>query len=286
MGVRVEVATTGIDDGLQGLSADYLRPTLPTRTGLRIPSFRPDDVTRYLFLLATRTVSKPTRVRGIRQMLTIGASLTVNNGDAGNKTQVVELPVTDPFVYAPDGNVSWHLVSEPNPRPNMTVPVTGEWVQGSNFAYVSADSPALLFQTAGFSAAQSQYYWQNLNAYAPPTIGSSEWQPLGGLGTFHDIRFPWLAARAWDSLDIPFCVEGERRVSLYASVLQTSGFPSTYTSTPTGTQTASFGQAPDFANTIANVSGATPSAVIFWRVGGAIIFEDYDCGCDDSERGA
>lgn len=292
MGVRVEVATAGIDESLQGLSSSPYGETLPGWTGLRIPSFRQDDTTRYLFLLATRKISKPTRIRGLRQLLTVGFTVTTSSED--DPTVVTyEIPVSTTGFKAPDGNVSWHLVSEPNPDPSISTPTSANWTENVNLRYRQADAPALLFENIEFSAPQTAYYFQNVDAYEAPIIGTSEWQPLGGLGLMQDIRFPWDAAHAWDSLDIPFCVVGERRVSLYASVLQTAGLPFPL-STPVGTASAFFGPEIGFALTADGVNEAknvdvTASATQFWRVAGSIIFEDYDCGCGEphnSMRGA
>lgn len=288
MGVRVEVATSGVDESLQGLTSDPYGAVIPAWTGLRIPSLRPNDQTRYLFLLASRKVTKPTRIRGIRQLLTLGFTITTTEGESPSQVQTFTLPVSSPSFKAPDGNVSWHLVSEPNPDPSISTPVSANWVEGPNLRYRQSDSSALLFENITFEdGVQTAYYATTLATYQAPAIGTSQWQPLGGgLENMHDLRFPWEAARAWDSLDIPFCAVGERRISLYASVLQTAGLPAPV-STPVGTSSPFFGPEIAFALTAAGVnaaavSGVTASAVQFWSVGGAIIFEDYDCGCGNT----
>ena len=285
MGVRVEVSTSGIDEALQGLTSDPYGGALPGTTTLRIPSLRQNDTTRYLFLLCSRVVSAPTRIRGIRQLLNLGFTVTTAaKEDTPALVQTLTLPVTSPGFMAPDGNVSWHLVSEPNPNPNIATPApaTLGCREATNFAYRQAYGPALLFNAATFTA-QTDYYNVNMTAYTPPPIATLEWQPLGGLGNMHDLRFPWDSADAWKSLDIPFCPYGARRVSLYASVLQTAGLP-TPESTPTGTTTPGWPPEYGFAFAAqginaAAVSDITASSVLFWGVGGAIIFEDYDCGC-------
>jgi hypothetical protein len=290
MGVRVEVATSGFDEYLQGYSSDPYGGAIPGTTGLRIPPFRQDDTTRYLFLLCSRVVAKPTRIRGIRQLLTVGFTVSTPKEGAANTVAAYIQPVESPTFRAPDGNVSWHLVNEPNPSPNISTPnqATLGFTEGYNFAYRQSDGPALLTDAGtafGAFAGQTVYYTQNMTAYQPPVIGTSEWQPLGGLGNMHDIRFPWLATRAWDALDIPLCAQSTRRVSLYASVLQTNGLP-TLESTPTGTTTPYWGPELAWAQLAAGIAAAdgdlTVSATQFYSVGGAIVFEDYDCGCGES----
>ena len=269
MGVRVEVATAGIDDAFQGLSTDPYQAPVSQGTGLRIPQLRVDNQTRYVFLLATRTIGKPTRVRGIRQYATLGATLT-NGVEDELTSQPIEFPIVTPNFYLTDGNISWHLVEEPNADP-----IRSEGTNNSTcFSEANARSPALLFlkgSVAWGMGPQPLYYFNGMTAYAPPAIWN-DWQPIGGLGNMHDVRFPWESQRAWTGLDIPICARGERRVSLYASVLQTAGaVPLTGNeSFPAGGR--GYGPEQDFIDAMSVL--ANVSSVFFWKVAGAIIFED------------
>jgi len=190
MGLRVEVFTDGIDEQLQGLTSDPFGASIPSSVGLRIPSFRQDNVTRYLFLLATRKISAPTRIRGIRQLLTLGASI-----ETGSEPPTIfpsqEFTVVSPWFKAPDGNVSWHLVMEPNAVDAVNIPTfsAGAVVPSTNLMFDSADSPALLFQNIAFQepVGQGIYYFQDITAYTPPVKATAEWQPIGGLGCMHHI---------------------------------------------------------------------------------------------------
>jgi hypothetical protein len=281
--VRVEVATAGIDDALQGQSSDPFGTPVGLATGLRIPFFVANPA-RYLFLLCTRVVTKPTRLCGIRQLLTIGAQNTLNIGsDAGSIVQVIEFPVATPNFSFLDGNVSWHLVEEPNIWP-VTSAVTAAGAPGltdsTNFVQGNSDGPALLYQpgTVGWAeAAQPLYYFNAMNAYAPPPVWQ-EWEPIAGLGCFHDVRFPWLTAEAWRSLDTTINTKSARRISLYASVLQTAGgIPVSSASPPL----VGFGPEQGFINAVGKLptGGGGPTSVgpvVFYRVAGAMMFEDID----------
>ena len=276
MGVRVEVSTAGIDDAFQGLSTDpYGEPgaTPPAvGTGLRVPTFRQDDTTRYLFLLATRTISAPTKIRGIRQYATLGAQIT-HTSETGTSIQTIEFPITTPNFYLTDGNISWHLVEEPNAHPVTT----SQTVRGSQdsvcFMQGNSDGPALLYLAGAptWSVPQPQFYFNNMTAYQPPPVWS-EWQPIAGLGNMHDIRFPWVDSEAWNSLDgVMVCAGGgERRISLYASVLQTAGAIGIVSAT----SSQGYGPENDFIAAMASLSNV--SVVQFWKVAGSIMFEDED----------
>lgn len=275
MGVRVECATTGIDDAVQGLSSDPYGSIVNETTGLRIPTFRPDNFTRYLFLLATRVITRSTRVRGLRQYLTLGAQAKGGGGEAPSQTVTVEFPVSTPNFYLQDANVSWHLVEEPNPYPlESSVPLRGS-TDSTNFMQGNSDGPALLYNQGSptWAGAQPLYYFNGMTAYAPPVNQTQEWQPIGGLGNMHDIRFPWSENQAWQSLDVPICARSQRRVSLYASVLQTAG------AVALDSANATLGLPPEqtFINAMADLSFGS---VFLWKVAGAIIFEDYDKDCD------
>jgi len=269
MGVRVEVATAGIDDAFQGLSTDPYQAPVAAGTGLRIPQLRVDNTTRFVFLLATRTIAKPTRIRGIRQLATLGATLTNGVEDAFT-SQAIEFPIVTPNFYLTDGNISWHLVEEPNAHPIIT-----EGVNNSTcFSEANAAAPSLLFlrnSVAWGMGPQPTYYFNGLTAYAPPAIWN-DWQPIAGLGNMHDIRSPWESQNAWRGMDVPICARGERRVSLYATVLQTAGAVPIANNEGFPTGGRGYGPEQDFINAMSVLSDV--SSVFFWKVAGAIIFED------------
>lgn len=283
--LRFEVAASGVDDGLQGLSSDPYQAPVASGPGLRVPAFTNTPTTRFLFLLATRQVQRRTRIRGLGQLLTIGTD--VASGNEGTPPfYPIEWPVTTPSFRFVDGNVSWHLVLEPNTRNVLTQPTTNS----ANFCFCEADGPALLYQTAtygveyvdGITGAPGCYP-VGMEAYTPPTF-TRQWQPLGGLGCFYDLRFPYDAASAWNSLDIDVPVESNVRVSLYATVLQTGGNVEFTNDTNI---TAGAALPPEYEFIYANGTG-WPNGVYYWRVGGRIMFEDelsIDCACE-SPRGA
>ncbi len=274
MGRIVEVSTVGIDEALQGISTDPFGSVYPSSIGLRVPAFVPPQSApplppnRYLFKLASREVGAfgRMRVRGWRQYVTIGVSVP---SDVTVPSQPVELEVATPGFRFPDGNISWHLVREP---PQGDVPQHRPNTDLVNFSFSDSSGPALLYQTATFSAATG-FYMLNLTAYTPPLQRQQTWEPVAGLGNVHDLRTFWRDAHAWESLDA--MVEGPCRVSLYASVLQTNPETRKKPTLPTGF----FGPPPEEAF-IAEMQtvAAEGDGVKYWRVGGALIFEDCESG--------
>ena len=281
---RFELATTGADEGLQGLTSDPF-PTkgTPVWTGLRIPTLVNTPTTRYLFLLDTRPFSaRNGMVLGIAQGLEIGMDLGPQLSLPAGQQRPVSFPVISPtFRFSDGANVSWHLVKEPMNRRVIHRPGTDT----QSFAFQTSDTPALLYQT--FTAANVTptgapvNYPLDLTAYSPP-LYPIDWQGIGGLETLHDIRYPWqLGSTAWHSLEET--VEQGWRVSLYASVLQTN--PATRPGIVLGTGIATNGTAVGLPPEEAFIQAFTFTAVeeptqgpIFWRVYGRILFEDDTVG--------
>ena len=270
-----EFGTTGVDEALQGLTSSPYTPVgNPSYGGLRIPTPRFAATNRYLFCLATFTTNGG-RIRGLRQGLKIGLDTNVG-------TSVVERPLemwvrTADFRFQ-DGNVSWHLVKESAQRLVTKVAPTDT----QSWARLQSQGPALLYDTFTNTnvtpTGAPVIYNLNLTAYTPPRVFVG-WQPVGGLGTFYDIRFPWDNHQAWDSVDIPI---GKGTYSLYASVLQTNPatrvaaiYPAASTP-PTGNSNLEFGEGiPEeafiaaFPPVEAGILG-----VGYWRIFGSIIVED------------
>lgn len=277
MGRRVtEFGTTGVDEALQGLTSSPYPPIgTPSYGGLRIPQPQFSPVNRYLFCLATFS-TEGGRIRGIRQGLKIGI-------DTDSGTSVVERPlemwVQTPDFRFPDGNVSWHLVKESNQR--LVTKVDPRNAQ--SWARLQSDGPALLYDaftnTNLTPTGAPILYNLDLTAYTPPQVATN-WQPVGGLGTFFDVRFPWTNANAWNSVDIPIT---KGRYSLYASVLQTNPVtriaadypvvPASGTSNPN----LNFGTSiPEeaFIAAFPPTEGDDNAGVIYWRIYGSLIVED------------
>lgn len=275
---RFEVSTFGVNDLSQGITTDpFGRSPFPTAAGLRVPSVLPGDTPesrpRYLFLLASRVISKSaTRVRGLRQGLTIGVDASPNSTQKYPLTRLV----TTPYWHFIDGNVSWHLVREPIVRSVSTAPTS----DGASWAYTESNDPAMLYQRGTFSAAaqdprtlQPIIYTNGMLSYVPPA--PKQWQPIAGLGNLKDIRFPW-HGRGGISNDIDEIVEGTCRVSLYASVLQTNPATRLQADYPVpsslypGALTSEEGMLASFPT---GEGGLGPS---YYSIFGAIQFEDID----------
>ena len=262
---RTEVSTSGIDEALQGVSPDPLGLPIPQTTGLRIPpvlsiASLPSTQPRYRFCLATRTIANgSTRLIGIRQGLTLGVDANAG-GEGSPPERVVEMAVVTPTFKFPDGNVSWHLVTESDGRRVVQTPSTN----APGWAYLETDGSAMLYSTFTNTnvdpvTGAPVYYNVGLTAYTPPKTTSS-WNAIAGLGNFHDLRFPWDSSRAWASIDE--IIEGTTRISLYASVLQTN--PATRALlVPPGTR---------------SFPGATPeeSFILDWTTGSGAFCEGAD----------
>lgn len=272
---RYEVATAGVDEGLQGLSSDPFGGRSPVATGLRIPSFVNTPDTRYLVLLASKVIQNTkTRVLGIRQGLEIGLnigpqlSLTVER-------PVTMLVTTPTFRFSDGANVSWHLVKESMDRRTVQRPLT----ETDSWAFQNSDTPAFLYQSFTASSVSSLgapiNYPVNLTGYVPPQY-PLDWQTIAGLKVLHDIRYPWQDDRAWDSIDER--VDGNFRISLYASILQTN--PATRPGIIYGGTIATDGTAnggpPEEDFIYKYTFGGEGPAVgpQFWRIYGSILFED------------
>ena len=281
MGVRrFEIASRGVDEALQGISSDPYGSNPPSSFALRIPpalnlvdgSGNPIPQPRYEFCLATRILQGRTRVRGIRQNLRIGISSSIGG--------VLDYPVLAQqqstgwrFI---DGNVSWHLVKEP-PTTDSTKLVstdTSNWTYGP-----TGKGPAMLYETFTNTnvdpvTGAPLLYFRNMTAYAPPLVSSSRRQDVAGCGNLKSILFPWDNPTAWNSFEE--VVEGNFRVSLYASVLQSNPVTRVQTNLPTTYDLGCVTPEEVFlASYPVPGEGANPtSAPIYWDIGGAILFED------------
>ena len=214
---RVEIASVGIDELLQGIGGDASGAAVST--GLRVPPLASPN--RYLFCLASLTIGSEERVciRGIRQLATIGIGLAPSGS---NPSYLSELAITSPLWRFQDGNISWHLMRIPFRQRSKLKPSNAD-----NFIYRNAfpgSAGALLYESATFPAghvnpAGRPDFYVSMTAYTPPNGGQPYGTPL--LPAIHDMRDPWSLPRSSDALRL--FVDGPCHVALFASVLQTSG---------------------------------------------------------------
>lgn len=281
---RVEVSSSGIDESLQGISSSPFASAFQTSVGLRIPTTALTSSNlannRYLFCLATRTISKPTTIVGIRQLLTIGASLPRDGGEGPPATSPVTMQVVTPDFKFLDGNVSWHLVRESavSSRGNVPPPST----DAPSFRFRESPSSALLYETFTAAAGTTNpitgapiFYPTALTTYTPPSIWFA-WQAIAeDLFSFNDLRYPWDRKSSWN-VAIPIDVGGEaQRISLYASVLQTAATAVTIPNYP-ATLPQSAVLSPEWQFILTNFNLIPSAPTIYWRVGGALVFEDAE----------
>jgi hypothetical protein len=273
--LRFEVSTTGIDEALQGVSADPF-PTsgYSTTTGLRIPAVlsvteTPATQPRYLFSLASITFQNGIKLLGIRQGLTIG----VDANEGVGVERPLEMWVKTPTFRFVDGNVSWHCVIEPQPQISQAMPTTN----AQNWVKSQSDNPAMLYQsffnTNLTTTGAPVLYIEGLTAYTPPDL-TRGWQPVAGLGNIHDLRFPWDSPSAWHAFgDHGIDIEGGGRLSLYASVLQSN--PATRGSPTILPTNLSAYACPEecFIEDFSTTPDEIPLGPVFWRIMGALLVE-------------
>lgn len=182
-----------------------------SRTGLFIPqNATTNDLNRYLFRLCGAHIPQGIafRLKGLRQMATI-AGTAIN--EAGDQFLIPPLQQTSPIWSFSDANISWHLRWFPRNQATRTIdPAMALSGTSSNYYGVA---PALMFSTI---SAPPDYG----AGYIAPANGSPPGHPIGSLGTFHDIRFPWVSQATKQDLDIDLI--GPGAIAFYASVRQTN----------------------------------------------------------------
>lgn len=279
--IRLEVATSGVDEALQGETSDpFTLVGVPTYTGLRVPpvlfagitpSSLPISQPRYLFTLASLTFQGNVRLMGLRQGLTIGI-------DAAKGTppeRPLECFVKTPTFRFVDGNVSWHLIVDRQPSPPQQVATDTQ-----NWRFRQSDSPAMLYETFTNTTLQPDgapvLYNVGLTAYTPPaTPMGAKWEGVSGMGNMKSLEFPWQSADPWKCFgDRGIEVTGGGRLSLMASVLQTN--PNTRGAPTLVPTSLSSNAAPeecfvqDFTSTVGEELNIGPN---YWRIMGALLVE-------------
>jgi len=262
MGKVIEIASSGIDEYLQGIGGD---PYLGSSSmGLRVPTLAtPDSLHRYLFLLASFSLGEGSRARivGYRQFASLGAVVVDN--------RYVEQPIFSPNFRLPDGNVSWHLqrLGPPNaggyPQQDPTP------LDLRSFKKGWADGPCLLYSS--YTIAPGNGFYTQLTSYTPPSAGKPWGTPLraGTQGTFFDQRAPWLSAQSWLSLDMT--LDGPDTIALFASVYQSAGTYPAAASSPLKFQNG-LSNEEQFCGNFGSGTSESPRP-IYWRVGGSLIVE-------------
>jgi hypothetical protein len=254
----IEVFSEGIDEALQGIGSDPYSGM--NAMGLRVPTLAtPNMQSRYLFNACC--IEMPENSRGCITGIRTFSSLGVRQGTS--PAVVVEQEIVTPGFSLPDGNVSWHL---------RRVPLTVELSKGpsdlDSFKMVMSKGPALLYQTAEVVGS----FYTALSSYSPPAGGRPPGDPVGGLGTFHDLRFPWRLG--WHNPNIP--IEGPALYMLAASVRQSAG---TFAGPAFNAAMPTPGMQPEIAF-IANFGGqksSTNTGVLIWRIAGALRVEVEEC---------
>jgi hypothetical protein len=251
-----EIATSGVDEYLQGLGGDPYRGS--SAVGLRVPALAtPDADSRYLFLGASFSIAERVKVRikGYRQLVTLGLDVTTEEGPP----RFVEQPVTTPTFRLPDGNWSFHIHRLGPPNSQGFPQPAGNLTDLRSFSKNWADGPSLLYHD--YTIAAGQPYYTKLTSYVPPNNGRP-WGTIlraGQQGTFYDLRTEWLTHGAWNALDME--LDGPDTIAMFISVQQTAG------AVPAAALSALPNSMPE-----EQFIAAFPGALI-WRVGCALVVE-------------
>ena len=270
-----------------GLTSDPWSQGNPQGAGLRIPPILPGDTTanrpRYLFCLATRKILNDCKLIGIRQGVTIGNLIVTTPFEEPSTFYPLEFFVTTPTWRFMDGNISWHLVYEGNDFPETHHPILTDT---NNWAQNVSDSPAMLYRTFANTNVNPNTgapldYVNTLTAYTPPQLQLT-WEPVAAdLKCWYDLRFPYQSDHAWEAFgEEGINLKRGRRISLYASILQTNpatrvlGVHSIGGAGPPVTIEAPNGLPPEEAFLSLTGSVAGFAGAIYWRVLGALIFDD------------
>lgn len=181
-------------------SGDY------SATGIVLPAGPSSSIpTRYLTRLCGVRLNQGARciIHSMRQLLTIGTE--IESGSPG-VTIPLELDVTSPTWHFVNGNVSWHLRMV-NPKVQAFLrtfpdvpPFTTPFASGKD-----GTTSAILTRRQG-------------PPYRALNEGSPYGDPVRGLGTFRDIRFPWSLSTGSTALGIEVLGPGD--LVLFASVYQ------------------------------------------------------------------
>lgn len=206
---RSEIVTAGPNAEFQFIGNDPFNTNVGT--GIVVPAAPSASIggARYLIQLARASFGageKGVRLVGIRQYAEIIARLAArtaplaDSGPPTGSTVVFRREIQSPLWHPFDGDISWHVMVQPNVQRDTRNPANADGV-----IYQDAQSPALLYQTLG--------------PYTPPNGGRPWGTPLAAsLGNIHELRYRWRSERSEEVLDIPLPVPCD--VSFFASVRQ------------------------------------------------------------------
>ncbi len=202
----VEASTAAFDPDRQGIgSSPYLGDA--ANSMLFVPQAATAAGARCLFRLCGLAIPPrgKAKIIGVRQLVTIAQTIAVTLGEDA-WTSVLERPVETPNWAFSDGNVSWHLRVQRGPVSKNSIYLAGATPAPSQTLDQYSTEPSLVMSTLhGLVEASGN---------VPPG------EPVGSLGTFRDIRFPWGSNQHSDAMG--YEVAGPAIISLWASVKQTN----------------------------------------------------------------
>jgi hypothetical protein len=230
---REEQSTTGLSVDMQGIgSSGYGDQAWLGIEWPAAPFGGPSDLSvlgvgRYLAVLDAIYVPERSkkRIRGIRLLRKLRAITNADSVSASVPPRPTELQVSTVDFHFPDSALSFHLRRIPRVLLQSLRQGPGPF-DAQNFAFRFQNAtPALLYEDAEFHPWDLNFrgqpdYYQNLIGYVPPNQGRPYGVGIGAWGTFYDLRSPWDASQAWNSLDL--IEEGPATIALFAALRQTN----------------------------------------------------------------
>lgn len=199
----IDQSSASFDPDRQGIGSTPYGDVASSR--VFVPTGQLSGNQRYLIRLAALSVEtgEAIRIRGLRQAVGIGVLLKGGTTSAP-LVYPLEMDQVSPFWSFSDGNISWHLraIYGPSPDRARNRPISA----GQSVAYAAGIDSALLVNPS-------------TTDLFPPARGYPPGQPIGALGTFRDLRFPWLSQGGIEDIDIE--LRGPVIVAFFASVRQT-----------------------------------------------------------------
>jgi hypothetical protein len=201
-----DFASASFDPAKQGVGSTPFND--PTSSRVAVPSTPTFFGPRYLIRLAGVAVAPYTkcRIRGIRQAVNIGVDIP---GATNEPDFPLDIDQVSPFWSFIDGNISWHLRY-----------IAGAVLAGNTRNQQSGQAGTSFDYARGSDSSVVQ---EGQNVYpgsltAPAAAGVPPGRNIGPLGTFRDLRYPWILRT--DVLDAE--VIGPGLLVFFASVKQTS----------------------------------------------------------------
>ncbi len=204
----IDQSSASYDPDCAGVGATYYTDATASRVFIP-PAPTLGREPRYLFRLAAISceTGNAIRIRGLRQAIGLGCVLVSDDRD--NPGQVaLNMDQKSPFWRFPDANVCFGLRAIYGPAVGL-LRSARRIAPGEGLDYASGTESVRLVASNGIIIPGNK----------APAAGYFPGKPVGSLGLFRDLRFPWSSQGGLNDFDIE--LNGPVIIALYASVRQT-----------------------------------------------------------------